>query len=163
MKLDIGCGNNPIGDVNLDVSIDRSLHRDNAIIEIKKVPNFIKGDINFLPFRDNAFTEIFCYHVIEHRGVNPNRAIEEMIRVAIKRVDIKLPPTLILYIQKLFHLHDHHNVLTTAYFHCILQKFAHIVEVRRGLVRTNWGGKLLTCVSLPIYIPLELRVTIFLT
>ena len=163
MKLDIGCGNNPKGDVNLDLSIGRNLHRDNVAINTKEVPNFILADVNYLPFRDNSFSEICCYHVIEHRGVNPSRAVEEMIRVATERVEIRLPPTIILFIQKLFHLHAHQNTLTPAYFHHLLQKVDHTVEIYRGFVRTNWGRKLPAYITLPIYIPLELRIKIRIT
>ena len=91
MKLDVGCGTNPKGDVNLDVSIDRSLHRHNALINVKKIQNFLLGDINCLPFRDKAFTETVCNHVLEHKGVNPNLAIREMVRVSSKKVIITLP------------------------------------------------------------------------
>lgn len=44
--LDVGCGNRPMGDVNLDFKEQR-------------VPNFIKGDATNLPFDDNSFTTVY--------------------------------------------------------------------------------------------------------
>jgi len=68
MILDVGCGNKPRGDINIDF--------------VKQtVPNFIRADALNLPFRDNVFSHARSYHVIEHVG-NPLKMISELKRVA---------------------------------------------------------------------------------
>ena len=67
MILDVGCGNKPRGDVNIDF--------------VKQtVPNFVRADALNLPFRDNVFSHACSHHVIEHVE-NPLKMISELKRV----------------------------------------------------------------------------------
>lgn len=72
MKLDVGCGIKPTGDVNIDLYINRNLYRIkegvSSVIDIRKIPNFVLGDAAHLPFRDNYFEEVYSNSVLEHVG-----------------------------------------------------------------------------------------------
>ena len=68
MILDVGCGNNPKGDVNIDINMK------------KGVINFIRADAHHLPFKDNCFNRVFCYHCLEHLH-NPLAVLREISRV----------------------------------------------------------------------------------
>ena len=94
MKLDVGCGTNPQGDVNIDYRVGSTFEttRDpkGDYLNAKKTKNFVKGDVSHLPFRTNRFEEVYSSHVIEHVN-NPYKMLKEMIRVSKKTVEIKCP------------------------------------------------------------------------
>jgi ubiquinone/menaquinone biosynthesis C-methylase UbiE len=50
----------------------------------------IVADVNSLPFADNEFDVVTCFHTLEHI-LRPEKAIEELKRVAKKRVIIGVP------------------------------------------------------------------------
>ena len=82
MILDVGCGDNPKGHVNLDLNVGRTRHlHESRSIDPKVIPNFVRGSINCLPFRNDAFDLVVCHHVLEHEGVNFSKAIRELLRV----------------------------------------------------------------------------------
>ena len=62
MLLDAGCGNNPKGEINIDVETKYN------------VKNFIKADVQNLPFKTKVFSESLSHHVIEHL-CNPENLI----------------------------------------------------------------------------------------
>lgn len=86
--LDVGCGNNPRGDVNVDCFPNR---RDQCVIgwDTKKVRNFVLADCEYLPFQDAVFKKIFAIHVLEHLK-NPPQALKEWKRVG-EIVVIRVP------------------------------------------------------------------------
>lgn len=90
MKLDVGCGDNPHGDVNLD------LHRFTKANVI--------GDIHHLPFRSNAFREVYCFHVLAHIQ-KPRLALEELIRVSKEVIVIEVPHRFSGYVYTPYHKH----------------------------------------------------------
>jgi ubiquinone/menaquinone biosynthesis C-methylase UbiE len=94
MRLDVGCGNNPTGNVNVDLFMnEQTLHVDShtkRFIDSKKIPNPVKADAQHLPFKDDAFEEVFCSHVLEHVE-NPTKALLELIRVSKSKVIVVLP------------------------------------------------------------------------
>lgn len=65
MRLDVGCGNAPTGDVNVDLP-GSERHREGVKIIAKKIPNFVYASAYFLPFRDNCFDEVVSFHLLEH-------------------------------------------------------------------------------------------------
>lgn len=77
LTIDVGCGKRKMGDVNVD--IDRNVHPD------------VVCDVNNLPFRDAIFDVVYCYHVLEHKGVNPEKAIKELLRISNGLVEIQVP------------------------------------------------------------------------
>jgi len=92
-SLDVGCGSDFRGEVNLDhykgenPEIDQST---NVFVNYRRIPNFVLGDALHLPFRDKSFQKVYCFHVIEHVP-NPYRLINELVRVAIQTIEIRCP------------------------------------------------------------------------
>ena len=66
MIVDIGCGENPRGDINLDVRKTRATN--------------LVASAEYLPFRDQVVTKILCSQVLEHL-THPSEALNEMNRV----------------------------------------------------------------------------------
>lgn len=73
MELNVGCGNDNWGDLRLDVSLRNQLGDKNN-------PNII-ASAQALPFRNNSFDKVRCYHVLEHLP-DPWIAIREIRRVS---------------------------------------------------------------------------------
>ena len=78
LTLDVGCGENPEGVINMDVYFP------------KRIPkNFLIGSAEYLPFIDNSIDVVKSSYVIEHL-VNPVNFILECFRVAREEVIIIL-------------------------------------------------------------------------
>lgn len=91
MRLDIGCGHRPTRDVNCDLFIHETYHRRGNEMQPKSIPNLVRCDANYLPFRNKTFSCTYCSHVLEHKGVNPSKAVEEMIRVTNGVIELVVP------------------------------------------------------------------------
>lgn len=95
--LDVGCGNKPTGDVNVDLYIKSGKHRGSRQWAYRKplfspeIPNLICADIHALPFPDGIFQEVHCFDVLEHKGINFYEAINELLRVAKVFIEIAVP------------------------------------------------------------------------
>lgn len=77
--LDVGCGENPRGNVNCDQ------------LYLAPAENFVKLDLNKpLPFKDKSFNQVIACHVLEHLE-NPLFSLEEWKRVATKKVVVYVP------------------------------------------------------------------------
>lgn len=89
--LDIGCGNNPQGSVNVDLFLEPTFHRnlDDQEIKAHKIKNFVKCDASNLPFSDKAFDLAYSHHVLEHLE-NPLGTLKEWARVA-RRIRVVVP------------------------------------------------------------------------
>jgi len=86
MILEIGCSNannhnmgrahfaSNIGHADVSIDVQKPKIR-------YKIPNLILADAQYLPFRNDVFTHIFCSHVIEHVK-NPFQLLQEAFRVA---------------------------------------------------------------------------------
>jgi len=92
-SLDAGSGNFPRGDVNLDLFRNNTPHliHDASVKTKLKSRAFIRGDCMHLPFRDNIFDESFCSHVLEHKGINVRKTLEELRRVTNYTIIIVVP------------------------------------------------------------------------
>jgi len=66
--LDVGCGDRPKGDVNLD----RFFYG--------KWKNFIIGDAHYLPFKNETFNKVYSKHCLEHFE-NPPKFFKDARRV----------------------------------------------------------------------------------
>lgn len=94
MKLDIGCGGgtkfkpSPRGDINCDIDTP-----------LRKVPNFVRCDAHFLPFKQDIFERVFLYDVVEHLE-NPLKALREIYEVLIKGGILELGTPNAIYILK---------------------------------------------------------------
>ena len=89
MRLDVGCGNVPTGDVNIDL-LDSERHRNGRKLVPKRIPNFIWASVYALPFRNSSFDEVVSFHLLEHLEV-PFAALREMTRVSKSIVTIVVP------------------------------------------------------------------------
>lgn len=89
--LDVGCGTNPKGNVNCDLYPNLSLHRfPHKKIELKAIPNFVRCDAHFLPFKDGSFETIIASHLLEHCEF-PFLVLQEFRRVSTRKVIIEVP------------------------------------------------------------------------
>lgn len=80
--LDVGCGSNPSGDVNCDVST--------YYVNVKATSNFIICSAMNLPFIDKSFDTVFTSHVIEH-VTDPLLMFKELYRVSSKEILVRCP------------------------------------------------------------------------
>ena len=87
MKLDVGCGFNPQGNVNIDLYLEPR-QRVRGEIDPRDIKNFILADACHLPFRE-VFDEAISDNVIEHLE-NPIQAINEIVRVS-RKIYIRVP------------------------------------------------------------------------
>ena len=92
MILDVGCGDRPKGNVNLDCVHSQSsdFFESERKINPKRAPNFVLGDAYHLPFRNNAFETVLCHHTLEHLE-NPVSALKELVRVTSNTLEIIVP------------------------------------------------------------------------
>jgi len=112
--LDVGCGGDYHGTVNMDLCPLNPLHNKYKCLDVgcgtpsihhKKLEgeNIVHIDIDKtsfhlevccdahnLPFKDNCFSIVYASHILEHLD-NPNKAIFEMKRVSCNTVIIKVP------------------------------------------------------------------------
>lgn len=87
MKLDVGCGLAPQGDVNIDIYLE-PVQRAKGEIDPRGVEKFILADANHLPFRE-VFDEVISDNVLEHLE-DPIKAINEMVRVS-RKIIVRVP------------------------------------------------------------------------
>lgn len=89
--LDVGCGNQARGTVNIDKIVpDDVWERHATTCNARNISNFVKADCEHLPFNDRSFQKVVCHHTIEHLK-NPFKALREMKRVASKTVIVVWP------------------------------------------------------------------------
>src|SRR5208283_1479072 len=79
--LDVGSGNEPRGDVNVDLFRSQASPKKNA-------KNFVVADAAFLPFRDEAFDVAFSAFTIEQVKA-PFAVLKEMCRVAKRKAIVR--------------------------------------------------------------------------
>ena len=91
LRLDVGCGDTPRGNVNCDLYLSETPEMgEGRIIKPTKCPNFMRCDTYHLPFKDNTFDEVFSSHLIEHMA-KPLQALMEMLRVSNHKVTFIVP------------------------------------------------------------------------
>jgi len=84
MILDVGCSNRHRGNVNIDLTINRT------------APNFVRCDAHYLPFQKNVFTLTLCYCLLEHLN-KPYQALKEIYRVTNGTVTIRYDKLFSIY------------------------------------------------------------------
>ena len=84
--LDVGCGDMPKGDVNIDLFPHvKALGREGIPTTAD-----IFCDGRRLPFRDGTFEKVLCHHVIEHT-TDPFGVLVELVRVSSQDIEIRTP------------------------------------------------------------------------
>jgi ubiquinone/menaquinone biosynthesis C-methylase UbiE len=76
------------------------------LFEAMNIPgiNYVKGNIEKLPFADKSFDIVTCHHTLEHTR-DLNRAIAELKRIARKQLIIVVPKQRYYYYTLDLHLH----------------------------------------------------------
>lgn len=96
MILDVGCGSNPSGDVNVDqvrkggYNPQEGDQLKGEFFDPKKIPNYVIAEASHLPFKKGAFNVAYSSHTIEHLR-NPEAFLKEMTRVSDRKVIIRYP------------------------------------------------------------------------
>ena len=95
MILDVGCGTDPHGDVNIDLFSGECYEDAARVIPLKsRVPNPVIASAEWIPFRPEAFNLAVSYEVLEHVD-SPVRMIREMMRCA-RRIMLTTPNAMFL-------------------------------------------------------------------
>ena len=169
MDLDVGCGWNPKGDVNVDLFLrkpipereDEQTHyldfKRAKATTAKLIENFVLADSNHLPFRANIFDEVLCDHLLEHKGVDLVQTSRELVRVCCGVVKIWVPSEFVNMEYTRKHgscLHD--KILTPETFHILFRNFKRRVKYsRRRWFLVRFPTRLLTfwVIRLPDWLP----------
>lgn len=148
MILDVGCGEEYRGDVNLDLFMYDSPHTIQCI-NPKYIPYFINGDAHHLPIRDNVFNIVYSSNVIEHLDY-PLDALKEMNRVSKNEIIVIVPNNPII---KEFDEHLYSWSLTS--FTNLLNR---VMKVKRvSVLNSGVGLKLRFVIRLLEYLPFAMR------
>ena len=132
MILDVGCGANPQGDVNVELYPLISDHRAETI-NPRFIPNLVVADAHHLPFREDSFTRIIADNLLEHLE-RPLDAVREFSRVA-QRLTVYVPYAPLR--ERREHLYSWtpdtlRNLLRKAYAHVQVTPTTRIKYIRRS-------------------------------
>jgi len=100
MILDVGCGHIPRGDVNCDLMIPDADEKWD--LNPHWIPNFVRADVRFLPFKSRCFDVVFCSHVLEHLE-DPGEGLDELKRVSGNIVAVIVPFSLKRILDPFYH------------------------------------------------------------
>ncbi len=95
LRLDVGCGSRPKGDVNVDF-FKHGWNRQEAdqdkgeYVNPHSIPNFVVASAEALPFRSGVFDVAYSSHTIEH-VYHPFKMLRELARVSKRKVVVKCP------------------------------------------------------------------------
>jgi len=139
--LDVGCGANPMGDVNVDLFIGHTEHRAEPLIP-EEIPNFICCDARKLPFRDNSFDIVFSKDTLEHVGRKPQKtnpgpykALKEMIRVAFRKIEVFVPHRFSMAnAEKRFWRREHNAFFNLKWFESVIPKIEKELSIRLSIL-----------------------------
>jgi len=120
--LDVGCGDQPRGDVNVDCyRYSKQVRPDKKIV---KTCADVIADGQYLPFHDESFNKVVSFHVIEHVK-NPYRFLKELVRVSKNEILIVCPHRF----GKGAKMPYHKNYFTLPWFRKALANFKCGIEV----------------------------------
>ena len=140
MILDIGCGEEYQGDVNLDLFMYDSPHTIQCI-NPKYIPCFINGDAQHLPIRDNVFNIVYSKHVIEHLDY-PLDALKEMNRVSNNKIIVIVPNNPIIK----EHYEHLYSWSYTSFYH-ILNRYMKVKKIIVTSTRKDFGKRFTTRIA----------------
>ena len=176
--LDVGCGYDFKGDVNVDLFFSKKImHRQieqksylafKKSFFVEKIPNLVCADSNFLPFRKNVFEIVYCHHLLEHKGVFLIATTKELLRVCKRKLVITVPSQFSdsKYSQKhSSFLHD--KIFTANTFHLLFRNFDRKVKYQRfNFCYVSFQNRILRFIirHLPkwfiFFIPTEIRIEV---
>lgn len=104
MLLDVGCGPHPHPEAEVTCDLYFGAENEGGVIRPRESKNFLICDAHHLPFKDQAFEESNCTHVLEHLE-DPKQGYRELRRVSGTGY-IEMPST--LYENILFGYPFHH-------------------------------------------------------
>ena len=155
-RLDVGCGNRPTGDVNVDLYTEASTQRSPAQpVDTKQIKNFVLADAQHLPFRSKSFSEVYSSNVIEHVE-DPVLFLREAIRCAREKVTVL---TCHRYWRSGLSLHQpsvHISFFNVKWFDSVLRNYRHeitsAVQPKPHLLLPlwNWPHDLTVEITLPL-------------
>ena len=125
IKLDVGCGSRPTGDVNVDCfargwNSQEGDQKQGEFMNPQLIPNFVVAHAEFLPFKDECFDVVFSSHTIEHVK-NPMKMLQELSRVSKRQVTLRCPHRKGSGAKRPFHI----NYLDEDWFKVSLAKLGH--------------------------------------
>jgi len=141
MILDVGCGDHPAGDVNVDLK-----HIGNW------VKNFVQASIYLLPFRDGAFETVRCSNVLEHKGINVRKAVCELLRVCYYMLVVTVPSFLALRLHPRVHK-DHARLFTGRQLKQLFSNYHHDLTVAHSSFIFNFPPL--------FYVPFRYTITVW--
>jgi len=136
MNLDVGCGWNYRGDVNVDLFLSREItvrhdeqirYKNHKSYDKQRIPNLVCADCHQLPFREDTFNIVYCSHLLEHKGIDADQTIKELLRVANGKLEIRVPSPL----ANSAHAELHDKVFQPQTFHHIFKGFKRKVKLGR--------------------------------
>jgi len=89
MILDVGCGDKPSGDVNIDI-YKKDSPETTRPYNAKNYPNFVQASGCYLPFRNEVFEIVYSNNSMEHTS-EYSLFFKEMLRVSNNAVIIQVP------------------------------------------------------------------------
>lgn len=94
--LDVGCGTSPVGDVNCDLFVKKTIHRgyDTSLSFRDKI--LVCCSSEYLPFSNKSFDFTYSKELLEHVD-DPLKTLRELIRVTKKRLLIIVPHRYLRY------------------------------------------------------------------
>lgn len=164
--LDVGCGFNPQGDVNIDLHTGISEHRASRPLIPQEIPNFVLCDAQHLPFKDDAFPKVFSKDTLEHVGGKPQennsgpyRMLREMVRVSQCIVEVEVPHRFSLAnVEKRFWKREHNAFFNLRWFERVLPKIEKQLSVKLSvLVELKYKPLFIYFLMMPDKIHLMLR------
>jgi len=157
--LDVGCGNHPRGDVNVDLYLNEwTMHCDSKnpiYIDSKYIPNPIKADASYLPFKNETFDSVLLDNILEHLD-NPTKALKEALRVSRRTVTFHVPHRFQFIQKRALRIGTHKFVFKTSTIRRWLETFpkiSFIIEVKYK----PFPSRILSIVNIPWEITAVLR------
>ena len=119
VNLDVGCFRELRGDINVDIHIP----------DVRFSKMFIKADGCHLPFKDQVFDEVTCFHLIEHNNIDPFLLMKELLRVTKIKLLVKCP----YRFGGLAKGWDHKHYFNIKWFKNLLDKWGMLYHIRVNL------------------------------
>lgn len=158
LVLDVGCGINPRGDINLDLYLE-PIHRQGGAIDPELIQNFVEGDaLDMWMFKDREIDTVKCYHLIEHfKAPQCWDLLKELWRITDRRLLIVCPHRSWLKFPKLRRSKNHLSHFDSKVFKHWIPR---ILGTHNFEVETEYRGLFSKLIPFPL-VPYHLKVQIW--